>query len=242
MSLRPARKPTFVRFSQLTRENSNRDFQVHTALTDGEGTVQEVLDRARGVGLAELAFTEHARATSSYYPSFFSEIDNLALGTSGLTVYRGFEVKVLDRSGALDMSPDMRAAADLVLASVHSFPAGNGKVAAASTFSKEEAYEIEFMLAAAAIERGQADVLSHAGGMCLRNFGSFPWRYLEELVTLAAKREMAFEINTSYHSDILDRLLPLLERHDPLVSVGSDVHRLEELGRCRDRLRQVLGL
>lgn len=242
LALRKPRKPRFYRFSELTRENTNRDFQIHTDWTDGEAPVAAVLRRAQDVGLAELAFTEHARATSDYYPAFFREIDGLSAASEGMTVYRGFEVKVLSPDGRLDISEPMREAADIVLASVHSFPLDDGSVAPAAKFTREEAVEIEFGLARGVIENGAADVLSHAGGMCLRTFGAFPMAYMDDLVGLAAGRDVAFEINAAYHGAILKPLLDTLARHDPLVSIGSDAHRLDDVGSCRDLLREALSL
>ena len=239
---RGPRKPNFHHFSELTHANVNSDFQVHTNWTDGEGTVAEVLNQAREIGLAEIAFTEHARASSSYYVDFFREIDTHDARTPEVTVYRGFEVKALDSAGTLDISPEMRAVADIVLGSVHSFPAGNGGVAKATDFAPEDAQDIEFGLAKGIVESGDADVLSHAGGMCLRGFGRFPMELMDRLVATAARRGIAFEINVSYHAAILDLLLPLLARHDPLVSVGSDAHRLDQIGACRDALRESLSL
>lgn len=240
--MRAPRTPVFPRFSELTHDNVNRDFQVHTSWTDGAATVSEVLARARQVGLAEIAFTEHARATSDYYPDFFREIDEQDDGADGLTIYRGFEVKALDADGRLDMSDDMRGAADIMLGSVHALVHEDGRRGPAADFGEAEAREIELALAKGIVTGGAADVLSHAGGMCLRTFGHFPLEAMEQLVVLAARRGVAFEINISYHRDILDDLLPLLARHDPPVSIGSDAHRLDELGACRDALRECLSL
>ncbi len=215
---------------------------MHTDWTDGEASVAAVIRRAHDVGLAELAFTEHARSDSSYYPDFFREVDSAGAATPDLTIYRGFEVKALGDDGTLDISSAMQAAADIVLGSVHSFPLPDGSVAPAARFGERAAYDMEFNLAKGIIDGGNADVLSHAGGMCLRTFGVFPTEYMEELIALAARKSVAFEINTSYHAAVLDPLLSLLARHDPPVSVGSDAHRLDEIGTCRDLLRERLSV
>jgi len=243
VTLRARRRPKFFRFSELTRENVNRDFQVHTSWTDGANTTFEVLEQARQVGLTEIAFTEHARARSDYYVGFFQEVEAHADRFPEITVYRGFEVKVLDESGTLDMSPAMKKTADLILGSVHSFPDRDGKPAPpAMKLGEEKASDIEFGLARGIIEGGFADVLSHAGGMCLRAFGRFPEARLDKLVSLAAEHGVAFEINISYHAAILDQLIQLLARHDPLVSIGSDAHRLEDIGACRNAVHGALAL
>jgi putative hydrolase len=236
------KRPVFYRFSEATSENINRDFQIHTRLTDGEGEIVEVLDQAIACGLAEIAFTEHARHTSTYYPEFFAEIDNLAENYADLTVFRGFEVKLTDTQGSLDISADMRAQAGIILASVHGLPRKNHPPAPARDFSEKEANRIEFETSMGLLQNGKADVLSHCGGMSLRTFGKFPFSCFDELIAETAKTDIAFEINSSYHSDCLDILLPLLQKYNPLISVGSDVHKLSSLAECRDKMQEILGL
>ena len=52
----------------------------------------------------------------------------------------------------------------------------------------------------------------------------------------ALKSETAVEINSSYLVDP-EGFLRLCAEINPIVSIGSDVHKLEEMGRCRDMLR-----
>ena len=112
--------PKFYRFDELTRTNVLRDFQIHTNWTDGDEPVSKIIQRATEIGLGEIAFTEHARNDSTYYPTFFREIANCSRPYEKLKVYKGFEVKILDAQGALDISAEMRSHAELVLGSVHS--------------------------------------------------------------------------------------------------------------------------
>ena len=238
------RAPRFVRFGALDASTMNRDFQTHTAWTDGRNSVAEMLAAAADRGLAEFAFTEHARASSSYWPAFFAEIDAEARHHPTLRVFRGFEVKIVDESGTLDISDDMRAAADLVLGSVHSFPGSSVKDADrvnARALGAEETHRREFALAKAFVQRQCGAVLSHPGGMSLRTFGTFPLAYFDELLALCAQLDVPFEINSSYHRDVLRDLVPLLRRHDPLISIGSDAHSAADVGACRDLLRGVLA-
>jgi putative hydrolase len=230
-------RPAFFHFSELTAANANRDFQVHTNWTDGEAPIAAVLQKAVDCQLREIAFTEHARATSTYYPEFFSEIIREKQQFPLLAVYAGFEVKVIDDRGTLDITDSMREEADIILGSVHGI---DGKPAV--QHPREHAIEREFALASAIVRHSGADVLSHPGGMCLRTYGHFPLHYFEELMVLSRKHGVAFEINWSYHRSVLGDLIPLLKRYDPIVSIGSDVHRLADMGACRNLLRTVLDL
>ncbi|MEC9265219.1 MAG: PHP domain-containing protein [Pseudomonadota bacterium] len=239
--MRPDRRPKFYRFDALTDALLSRDFQVHTLWTDGKGTVREVLQKASDRKVREIAFTEHARHTSTYYPEFFAEIDREAEDFPDLTVYRGFEVKITDFDGNLDISDDMRAKAEIILASVHSFPLRDGSgVISPKTVGAAEATRTERDLSLGAIRAGKGDVMSHPGGMSMRFHGGFPLEYYEELLDAIRHTDMAFEFNHSYHAPILPELVALVRQYNPLVSIGSDVHDLDTMGRCRDALQDLL--
>lgn len=235
-------KPEFFKFKEINSENVHREFQVHTVWTDGRNSVAEILEEAEKRQIKELAFTEHARAGSNYCPEFFRQIEFASQSHPAIRVYKGLEVKIVDTTGALDISPAMRDAADLVIASVHSFAGDHGQRKNPGAVEKEEAHRIEFSMAMALVESRKADVLSHAGGMSLRHFGEFPLSYFEQLLAKCAQNEVPFEINFSYHADILEDLLPLLDAINPLISIGSDVHELQKVGACRDALVRQLGL
>ena len=241
MIIRP-KLPTFYHFSELELNNIQRDFQVHTNWTDGEGSINDVLLSADKAGISEIAFTEHARSSSTYYPDFFLEVDRYLLEFESLKVYRGFEIKILNNEGLLDMTKDMYSSADLILGSVHSFPLPSGDVANVRNFSEKDAWDIEFNLAKSIVTKSKADVLSHAGGMCIRAFNSFPMEYFDELIYLCSQNNCPFEINASYHFGIIDNLIELLEKYNPLVSIGSDAHKINEIGLCRDLLLDRLKL
>lgn len=226
--------PTFVPFKDLDRKHVNRDFQVHTALTDGEGTVEAIIARAETLGLEEIAFTEHVRRQSTYFPSFAASVQ-AARAATAVTVYTGIEAKAEDEKGTLDAPDDALATAELVLGSVHRFPLGDGRFIHAREFDYAEAARRERALALGLVRSAPIHVLSHPGGMCLSAFGTFPAEYFEELMRAALERGIAIEINTSYTKD-LDAFLALCRRVNPLVSVGSDVHRLDDLGTCRAAL------
>lgn len=228
-------KPHFVRFSELTENDVNRDFQIHTCATDGEATIKQIIEQARSLGLKEIAFTEHVRSSSTYFAGFAAEVDAARKNVSDLVVYVGIEAKANDYEGALDASPEILEIAEIVLGSVHRFPTTDGRFLPAKEFSYEEAAKLEFQLATMLVKNAPIDVLSHPGGMCLRAFKKFPYDYFRELMRTTLKYGVAFEINASYHLD-MDSLLALCREVDPIVSVGSDVHKISELGLCRDSL------
>ena len=222
-------RPAFVRFNALRPQHVNRDLQIHTTATDGEATIEEILAQAEALGLIEIAFTEHVRKQSSYVPEFLASV-RAARVARRVRVYAGFEVKAEDDRGTLDIAPEALAQAELILGSVHRFPV-DGMLKPASSFGFEEAAQRELELALGLLRYAPIDVLAHPGGMCQRAFGRFPDDSFRTLMRVSLERGIAIEINTSYTQD-LDRFLSLCREMNPLVSVGSDVHRLSDLGAC----------
>lgn len=228
-------RPAFVRFNDLAAEHVNRDLQVHTVASDGEATISQLIERAQALGLAEIAFTEHVRRTSEYFPAFAQEV-RARRGEAGVRAYVGLEAKAADEAGTLDAPEEALAEAEIVLGSVHRFPAAGGQWLAAEAFDYEEAARRELALSLGLLRRAPIHVLAHPGGMCQRAFGRFPGEYFRTLMRAALDRGVAVEINSKYTRD-LDGFLSLCREVNPLVSVGSDAHRLSDLGACRDALR-----
>ena len=228
------RKPTFARFSDLTRALVNRDLQVHTSATDGQGTIEELISLAAARALGEIAFTEHVRKSSTYFDRFADAVCR-ARESASVNVWLGIETKAEDDAGTLDVSPSTLARTELVLGSVHRFPIQGGNFKAASEFPYAEAVQREMALALGLLRHGPIHVLAHPGGMCQRAFGQFPAECFEELMRASLARGIAIEINTAYTQD-LDGFLALCRKINPFISIGSDVHRPEELGTCRDAL------
>jgi putative hydrolase len=211
---------------------------LHTDYTDGKASVGEVIRQAEALGLDEIAFTEHVRADSTWFVEFAEEVRRQA-SESDVSVLVGAEVRITDFEGRLDITPEIREQCDIVLASVHRFPGANGRPRSFKDVPREEFADIEYRLARAFLERGGADVLAHPGGMSLRQLGAFPDEYFRSLIQECRESGVAIEISSSYLVD-LPGFLDLVAETDPLVSVGSDAHRLEEMGLCKRMVSEQL--
>lgn len=230
------RKPTFRRFRELTPEDVNVDFQVHTVKTDGDATIDEILDRTAERNLRAIAFTEHVRKDTKWFPDFVNDVRAAAGRRPGLTVYVGCETKAEDTAGTLDLSDEIFDACDIVLGSVHRFPNGRGGFLDFNTLSAAQMADLEFDLAMGMVKGGRIDVLSHPGGMYERRHGAFPKERFRALMEATLEAGIAIEINSSYLVDV-DSFLGLCAEVNPFVSIGSDVHKLDEIAKCRDMLR-----
>lgn len=230
---------SLVRYRDLREQDINVELQVHTSQTDGKHSIAEILDEAVSRQLNAIAFTEHVRHETDWFPEFAREVRAASEKYPNLRIYLGCEAKVLDLEGTLDATDEVCSLCDLVLGSVHRFPDQAGGYLNWDELDDEAFADIEFELSMSLIRHAPIHVLAHPGGMFQRRRKkAFPAAYLRQIMQVSLETQVAIEINSSYLVD-LPQFLYLCEEVNPYVSIGSDVHRLDELGRCRDMLRQV---
>ena len=212
------------------------DFHLHTTWTDGAFSSHRMLERAEACGLETVLFSEHARKTSGdWFTRFADEIRKLPVKKCAALV--GVETKVEDLEGRLDCTEGMLKQCDLVMASVHRFPGEKGVVRGFGDVNPTEAQELEFRLACAILKNPSVDILAHPFGMCYRRFNRPPSdELMRDLITQVAKTTVAFEINCHYHPDPW-RLIDWCRELGARISLGSNAHTLEEVGRIGRVLR-----
>lgn len=229
--------PRFRRFRDLDHETVNVDWQVHTTWSDGRADVRATLAMTREQRLSAIALTEHVRRDTAWFGDFAQTVRTEARAVPGLEVYVGCEAKALDADGALDVTDEIRAQCDLILGVVHRFPDGHGGFLDFKRLDWEACAETEWRLTQGLLRAAPIHVLGHPGGMTQRWFGRYPAPLFRKMLEASGERGVAVEINSSYLAD-WEGFLELCQEVNPLVSIGSDAHGPEELGRCRDRLRQ----
>ena len=232
----------FKHFHNLTPDDINVEFQTHTNQTDGHNSIREVLQRAHERGLRAIAFTEHVRRSTDWFTGFAQAVRAEAADFPDLTVYVGCEAKALNVQGGLDVSDEVRAQCEIVLGSVHTFPKKFGKF---DDYDKNDPQqvrrfaEIECELALGLLKYAPIHVLAHPGGMYQRRFGAFPPDLFREMMLATRVQNVAIEISSSYLVD-MPGFLALCAELNPLVSIGSDVHELDHVAKCRDLVNDVL--
>ncbi len=214
----------FPKYNNLKNEDLKVDFHLHSTWTDGKNSVPEIIEHAKSNGLNSLAITDHIRKTSTYFDEYKKEIDFLN-NNSDINIYKGFEAKVNDFEGNIDVKNKVVEEADIAIVSVHRFPIGR-KLYNASEFKSSVAQEIELELSIAALNKRGFNVLGHPGGMSLAFFNEFSADFFEEIIMACAKNEIAFDLNGRYHSNQIDILHPLLKKYNPHVSIGTDAHNI----------------
>jgi putative hydrolase len=228
----------FLPYSRISFQWVLREMHLHTNATDGKANIPQVIRRAEELGLAEIVFSEHVRADSEWFPRFAEEVRKEA-ATSSVRILVGAEARIADFRGSLDISPVIRRECDIIIASVHRFPDQKGNRREFSEVSHTEFAETEYRLALGFLRHGKADVLGHPGGMSVRRLGVFPDRYYLSLLAEARRNGKVVEINCSYMND-LGKYLSFLKETDPLVSIASDAHTLDQIGECARLLQGKL--
>src|SRR5580698_2745914 len=109
----------------LTLEDLQGDVHMHTVETDGKNTIEEMAEAAKARGYKYMAITDHSKNLAfanglddKRAVEHIQRIRNANEKIDGLTIFAGIEVDILP-DGDLDLSDEVLAQMDVVIASVH---------------------------------------------------------------------------------------------------------------------------
>src|SRR5262249_8810794 len=112
--------PRLVELSDL-----RGDLHMHTTVTDGKGTIAEMIEAARARGLKYIAITDHSKRVSmangldgARLRGQWKEIEKARRHAKGIEVLRGIECDIIE-DATLDLPDDVLAEADWVIAVLH---------------------------------------------------------------------------------------------------------------------------
>lgn len=231
-------KPNFKRFNDLRAADIDFDFHIHTNLTDGKSSIEEIINQAKIMKLRSIAITEHVRKTSGWFDEFKKQIEKKRVGEN-INLLIGIEAKAVDLKGNIDATDDMIQQAEIVIGSVHSYPHERGgfiPIDSIESMGKERASKTEYLAAMGLLQGGKIDILGHPFGMCMLFFNDYDKELMEELFKESLKNKIAIEINTKYISNLGD-YLKLINKVNPYVSIGSDSHYAGDIGRDFDMIK-----
>jgi methylenetetrahydrofolate dehydrogenase (NADP+) / methenyltetrahydrofolate cyclohydrolase len=239
-------KYKFQKFNDLKKVNF--DFHIHTNQTDGRSTAEEMVENAINMELHEIAFTEHVTKDSSWYNEFANNINKLKKeNKDNLKIYLGIEAKVADFNGNIDATQEMIDKADIIVGVVHRYPKiidnkiiGLISMDEISKMDTEEAADIEFMLIMGLLDNKNIDVLGHPFGVYSKYFKSTPEDKLKQVIKKAKLNDITIEINMKYILE-KDIFFKLLREINPKISIGSDAHHKDELGKGLSEIKKYLN-
>jgi putative hydrolase len=193
------------------------DFHTHSLFSRcGLHTVMELLERARILGMKGFAVTDHGlmlggRLNSVFFERFISPYPEI-------TVLKGIECNVLDKSGAIDLPGEYLQWIDIVLTGLHH-----------NTEKKMSEGACTALLVNALRKNSAIDLITHP------NDPGYPVDF-QVLAREASERGVALELNNSkihYNRSSEQEAIRMLEacrENRCSIAVCSDTHAIHELG------------
>src|SRR6202040_1172451 len=109
-----------------TQADIQGDVHMHPVETDGRNTIEEMAEAAKARGYRYMAITDHSKNLAfanglddKRAMAHIQRIREANQKIGGITIFAGIEVDIL-ADGNLDLSDDVLAQMDIVIASVHS--------------------------------------------------------------------------------------------------------------------------
>jgi DNA polymerase (family 10) len=215
----------------VTQDDLQGDVHMHTVETDGKNTIEEMAEAAKARGYKYMAITDHSKNLA-----FANGLDDKravehiarirAVGTKmeGITIFAGIEVDIL-ADGDLDLSDDVLAQMDIVIASVH------------SVFNQDSAKMTDRLLKA--IENPNTSVIGHPTGRIQLRRDAYPFD-MHAVLTAAAKHKVAMELN-SYPDrlDLNDVHLRQAKQRAVKIVINTDSHHTSHMEKIRYGILQA---
>jgi len=215
----------------ITLDDLQGDVHMHTVETDGRNTIEEMAEAAKARGYKYIAITDHSKNLA-----FANGLDDQrALAhilrireanekIEGLTIFGGIEVDIL-ADGDLDLSDDVLAQMDVVIASVH------------SVFNQEPAKMTERLLKA--VENPNTSIIGHPTGRLQLRRDAYHFD-MDAVLTAAAKRKVAMELN-SYPDrlDLNDIHLRQAKQRGVKIVINTDSHHTSHMDKIRYGILQA---
>lgn len=215
----------------ITLENIRGDVHMHTTETDGKNSIAEMAEAAMARGYEYIAITDHSKALAfanglddTRALEHIRRIREVDAQTEGIRILAGIEVDIL-ADGSLDLSDEVLAEMDLVIASVHSH------------FNMERAEMTERLLRAVA--NPHVSILGHPTGRLQLRRDAYPVD-MEQLLQAAARHKVAMELN-SYPDrlDLNDVHLRMAREHGVKIVINTDAHHTWHLEKMRYGILQA---
>jgi len=202
---------------RLIEESDIRgDLHMHTTASDGRDTAEDMAQAGIAKGYEYIALTDHSKALSMIggldeeaVLRRCREIDRLNEIIGRIRILKGMEVDILGE-GELDLSNEVLAALDIVIASVHSH----------FNMAPEKMTE----RICRALQNPYVNILAHPTGRILLRREPYAFDF-KEVFRVAIDNKVMLELN-SYPDrlDLKDAHLRLAKDMGALISINTDSH------------------
>jgi len=207
------------------------DLHVHTDWSDGDNTLEEMVQAARNYGLKYLAITEHSDRLkiaggleSSRLLAQIDEIERFNKELSDITLLKGIEVEIL-QDGRLDLCDEVLGRLDLVIGSIHSY------------FGLPLEKQTDRILRA--MDHKYFTILAHPINRLINERPPIEVDMIK-VIQKAHDRGCYLELNSNPRRlDLYDTYCQIAKDKGVLVAIDSDAHSVNSFSHLRYGVRQA---
>jgi len=209
----------------ITQEDLQGDVHMHTVETDGKNTIEEMAEAAKARGYKYIAITDHSKNLAfanglddKRAVEHIQRIRAVGKQVDGIRIFAGIEVDIL-ADGDRDLSDDVLAQMDLVIASVH------------SVFNQESAKMTDRLLKA--ISNPNTSIIGHPTGRIQLRRDSYAFD-MHAVLSAAATHKVAMELNAyPDRLDLNDVNLRQAKQHGVKIVINTDSHHTSHMEKIR---------
>jgi DNA polymerase (family 10) len=200
----------------LTQSDIRGDVHAHTVETDGKNTIEEMAAAACERGYKYMAITDHSKNLAfanglddKRAEAHIKRIRQSDQQIDGIKIFAGIEVDIL-ADGSLDLSDDVLAQMDIVIASVH------------SAFAQEPAEMTDRFLKV--LDNAHVSLIGHPTGRILLRRDAYKFD-IDAVLKKAAEKKIAMELNAyPDRLDLNDRHLRMAREYGVKIVINTDAH------------------
>jgi DNA polymerase (family 10) len=197
------------------------DLHLHTTLSDGGNSIEEMAEAARKLGYEYICITEHSKSlgvarglSEADLLKLIDRINKLNNKFKKFKVLAGAEIDI-KTDGSLDYSDKTLSKLDLIVASIH-------------TGFKRTRFELTKRMIKA-MESGFVDIIAHPSGRLIGEREGYELDY-EEIFKVAKKTNTTLEINAHpSRLDLTDINCRRAKEHGVKVAISTDAHAVNQM-------------
>ena len=234
------------------------DYHMHSVLSDGQNSYEEMISTAISKGLDEIGFTDHVCLKPVDWAIRMEDIP--VMTRQILDLKEEYKEQIQIRYGIeVDYFPDREdelkeliesIPVDFVIGSVHFIGDWNFDVDQSlyGKWSNDKLYEKYFGLVQKAAQSGLFDTIGHID--IIKKFRVYPEtnqdKLFEDTIKIIKANNLVVELNTGgmdrpcAEFTPSSKLLEMCYSHHVPVTLGSDAHRVEQIARHYERATSLL--
>jgi len=205
----------------LELDDLRGDLHMHTNITDGRASLEQMVEAAKKRRYTYIAITDHSKRVTmargldaARLRKHWKNIDKLAAEVKGITILKGVEMDILE-DGSMDLPDDVLRQADWVVASIH--------------YGQNQPREKITHRLLNAIRNPYVSVIGHPTGRLIGKRKGYEID-LETVLKAAGDYGCMMELNCQpSRLDLDDVALMAAREHGIPIVLSTDAHAVEEL-------------